>query len=88
MLIGVAISAIVDCSEGHRHSRVLKGVAILLVVGMIGESLYKQRDYLFNLTPTAVARSVYGGNPFPESLPIAEYIKKHTNEGDRIAVIG
>ncbi len=31
---------------------------------------------------------MYGLNPFPESIQIADYIKSHTNKNDRIAVIG
>ena len=40
------------------------------------------------MTPVEVCRMMYGANPFPESYPIAEYLKEHTSAGDRIAVIG
>jgi len=31
---------------------------------------------------------MYGVNPFPESIEIADYIKNHSTEDDKIAVIG
>jgi hypothetical protein len=40
------------------------------------------------LTPTEVCRRIYGGNPFPESLEIARYLRQNTSSNDRIAVIG
>jgi hypothetical protein len=35
-----------------------------------------------------VSRFVYGANPFPESLKIAEYLQEHSSPDDTIAVIG
>jgi UDP-N-acetyl-D-mannosaminuronic acid transferase (WecB/TagA/CpsF family) len=48
----------------------------------------KLGDFFFKATPVEACRSMYGLNPFPESIKIAEYIKAHTNKDDRIAVIG
>ena len=31
---------------------------------------------------------LYGANPFPESIEIAEYIKNHSTKDDKIAVLG
>jgi hypothetical protein len=33
-------------------------------------------------------RATYGPNPFPESIPIANYIAAHTTSKERVAVIG
>src|SRR5262245_15379312 len=40
------------------------------------------------MTPGAAARSIYGENPFPESLEIARYIREHSPPTARIAVLG
>ena len=40
------------------------------------------------MTPAQFSHSVYGGNPFPESVRVAQYIRKRTNPGDHIAVLG
>jgi len=43
---------------------------------------------LSTLTPEQFSRSVYGSNPFPESVAVAEYIAKNTGAEERIAVLG
>jgi len=35
-----------------------------------------------------VSRTIYGANPFPESVRIAEYLRDHTEADDTIAVLG
>jgi hypothetical protein len=35
-----------------------------------------------------VARIIYPGNPFPESIEIGEYLKRHTSPRDSIAILG
>jgi hypothetical protein len=47
-----------------------------------------ERDYLFTATPLEVSRTIYGTNPFPEAIPIADYIRRHSTAGDRVAVLG
>ncbi|MBN2020734.1 MAG: glycosyltransferase family 39 protein [Sedimentisphaerales bacterium] len=54
----------------------------------IGVSLYQQRLYLFELTPVEVCRFFYDGNPFPESLEVANYIKAYSSPDDTIAILG
>jgi len=39
-------------------------------------------------TPDVLSRRMYGLNPFPEALVIAEFIEKNTSPGDKIAVLG
>jgi hypothetical protein len=70
-------------------SRFFRGV-LIAVAGLIciGVSLYKQRLYLLELSPTDVSRFLYDGNPFPESLEVAEYIKKNSSPDDTIAILG
>ncbi|MDI6829415.1 MAG: glycosyltransferase family 39 protein, partial [Armatimonadota bacterium] len=49
-------------------------IPMLIFVVAVGQSLFTQREILFLLSPTMVSRKVYGGNPFPESVKIAEYL--------------
>jgi hypothetical protein len=56
--------------------------------GAVGYTLYQQRAYLFNNSPEAVCQMVYRGNPFPESLRIAEFIRNNTGPNDTVAVVG
>mgnify|MGYP003299295094 CR=1 FL=1 len=38
--------------------------------------------------PLFACRSMYGANPFPEALKIAEYLRNHSSPAARIAVLG
>jgi hypothetical protein len=50
-------------------------------------SLFTQRDVLFRMSPAEVSRELYGVEPFPEAIPVADYIRAHTRPEDRIAVL-
>src|SRR5207245_2299788 len=62
---------------------ILAGVGAVLTVG--DRDL---RPVCFELGPDAVARAIYGGNPFPESVAVGRYLKERTRADDRIVVIG
>ncbi len=63
-------------------------IVALTGFAIIGYSLFDQRAYLFDGGPIEVCRRTYGGNPFPESLSIAEFIRANSDVNDTIAVIG
>ena len=56
----------------------------------VGTSLYCQNLYLFQLTPIEACYYTYNhdGNPFPESIEIARYIREHSKETDTIGMLG
>ena len=89
ILAGAALSAI----DGL-FSKIMPALLRVIVtgaigLGVVGCSLYQQRAYLFDNYPETVCRMVYGSiNPFPESLPIAEYIRHNTGADDTVAVLG
>ncbi|MCL5022886.1 MAG: glycosyltransferase family 39 protein [Nitrospirae bacterium] len=62
------------------------GLAIFTTAALAGGIV--QEGYLFTDAPSRLSRAVYGPNPFPESLPIAEFIKSRSGATDRIAVLG
>ena len=51
-------------------------------------SIFDQRKFFFQTKPEEVSRIIYGNNPFPESLVIADYIKEHSSPSDKIAILG
>lgn len=53
-----------------------------------GTGIASQREYLFEEAPTKLARTVYGANPFPESIEIAKFIESQSAATDRVAVFG
>lgn len=60
---------------------------IVLSAALAVYFLYSQRGPLTS-SPEALSRQMYGYNPFPEALIIADHIEKNTTENDRIAVLG
>jgi hypothetical protein len=48
----------------------------------------QQRVLWFSMSPLEVCRELYGHEPFPESVGIAEYLRQHTAPTDPIAVLG
>ncbi len=64
----------------------LIGVGIFIAAAAIG--VVRQKDDLFENDPVRLSGLLYSGNPFPESVEIAGFIKARTTPDDRIAVLG
>ena len=88
LLIGIGISSLKRVLIGVGPRMIGIAVPILLFIVAVCYSVYRERMFFFHLTPVMASRVIYGANPFPESLKIGDYIRKHSAEGDRIAVIG
>ena len=50
--------------------------------------VFVNRALWFQQTPGAASHAMYGGNPFPEAVAIADYIEKHSTPKDTIAIMG
>ncbi len=85
LLIGVGASALADLL---RRLRLKPAIVALLFSFAFANALYAERHIYFFDSPRQACRDVYGPNPFPESLKIAEYIQAHSSPQDRIAVMG
>jgi hypothetical protein len=88
LLAGIGFACIHNFFSRDQSVLVRLVIPLLLVFGVLFDVCYRQRDYFFNWSPERVSRSIYGRNPFPESLEVAKYIREHSSEDDRIAVIG
>lgn len=69
-------------------ARAAAAVAPILFICSFASALYAERQVYFLDSPRQACRDVYGPNPFPEALIIAEYIRSHSSAEDRIAVMG
>jgi 4-amino-4-deoxy-L-arabinose transferase-like glycosyltransferase len=65
-----------------------RSAAVVAICAACAWTLFAERELLFALPPAAVSRAIYGENPFPEAIEIARYLREHTGERDRIAVLG
>lgn len=68
--------------------RIARLVPPAIFFGAIILTVFMQRDSLWNQSPVQVSRKIYGVQPFPESVHVANYIKSHTAKDELIAVIG
>jgi hypothetical protein len=84
ILAAVALDYLASVSR-RKLLPLLSGL-ILLVIIIIG--IRHHRDYFFEDTPAEISRNIYGLNPFVESEAIGDFIRKNSNPGDTLAVIG
>ena len=67
----------------------LAGSLPLWIIALgLADSMWVQRGYLFRMSPVEVMRGTYGLNPFPEAIPVARYIRGHSESSDLVAVLG
>ena len=88
VLAGIAVSVAADRIKTLTEKRTLRYAPYLLFVLALAGSFYKQRDFFLETDPNAACRSVYLLEPFPEAVPIADYIRQHTPENSTVAVLG
>ena len=69
-------------------STLLNNYKYLFFILVFGFILVQNGDYLFIDNTNQICRKIYQGNPFVESIPIAEYIKNNTSKTDKIAILG
>ena len=64
------------------------GAPLLFFAIALGHSLWSQGELFACRSPTQIARDIYGGDPFPEAIEIARYIRANSESDRRIAVLG
>ncbi|MBT5470962.1 MAG: hypothetical protein HOK41_10200 [Nitrospina sp.] len=78
--------------DGLVHRFPFSGIKNLTQVGILilalGIPFLMQKETFFKLSPIQVTRSVYGLNPFSESLEVARYIREHSGKNSKLAVLG
>ena len=86
LLVGVAMASASNfCSQPARPLRFVP-LAIFVVCSSV--ALFGGQEPLLSQRSSDAARMIYGPNPFPEAVGIAEYLREHTNPTDTIAILG
>jgi hypothetical protein len=88
LLVGVGINAVYRLLSNINSYLLRIGITVTLAIIVLVTPLITEGNFFFFMSPNEVSRRVYMGNPFPESFKIANYIKQHTSEDDRIVVFG
>lgn len=87
LLVGVAMAALVERIASCRSTLAL-AIPGLLLLGSSAQALWAGRDIFFWLSAVDASRVIYYPNPFPEAVLIGQYLREHTGQDARIAVIG
>ena len=88
VLVLPAMALLVGALVAMPQTAMAGALSLWLVAGALAYSVFRQSDYLFRMTPEEICAAEYGHNPFPEAIPVADYIRTHTATGDRIVVLG
>jgi hypothetical protein len=88
LLIGAAATWPFRQTSPGKAAPYLRYVAVCTVLIALVVTLVRERAYLFELSAPQVSRAIYLGNPFPEAPVVADYLRRNTAPGDRIAVLG
>jgi hypothetical protein len=76
-----AVALLAGAAVRHRAMYWVFSAALVLSLGL-------QREFLFELSPLEACRQLYGRNPFPEAIQVADYIQKHSEKDARVAILG
>ena len=88
ILIGTAVVSLQGILRLGRMKNVLQSLPLILFAAILGWTILYQSPAFFQLPPVRICQSLYRGNPFVESLVVANYIREHSALGARIAVAG
>jgi 4-amino-4-deoxy-L-arabinose transferase-like glycosyltransferase len=88
LLVGVAVSTIAELLARVVPPRAARSVAVAIFAVAVGLYAVGERRYLLSMGASELSRSVYGINPFVETVDVARYVRAHTTPRDRIAVLG
>lgn len=88
LLTGVGAVCLYEIFSRYSSMFFAKIMPTTLILGIFFVTVCQQWNYFFTSTPTDITRSIYGANPFPESLEIADFIAQNSQKTDTIAVIG
>ena len=88
LLAGLGAASVRDILLQAKSPVLRNALPIIIFAAVLFHACYQQKDLFFKMDPNEASRSIYGRNPFVESLKLADYLKKNTSEDDTIAVIG
>jgi len=88
LLAGTATSTMIQLLRDKKMPRPIQALPVLIPAISLIYPTIVFKDFFFLASPSQACRMMFSSNPFPESLEIADYIKSHTGEADKIVVIG
>ncbi len=88
LLGGIAIAFLSTLLTERYQLKYGRTIASLIFLAACLAGIVQLFPYLFQQNMFTVSRSLYGGNPFPEALTMARYIKSQSAPEEKIAILG
>lgn len=88
LLAGIAIAFLSTLLTERYQLKYGRTIASLIFLAACLAGIVQLFPYLFQQNMFTVSRSLYGGNPFPEALTMARYIKSQSAPEEKIAILG
>jgi hypothetical protein len=91
LLAGAAVAGFggwLESLAGSGRHGLVRAMSLGLAVLPLVQLVANEREFLFRMSGTAIARERYDLNPFPESIEVARYIRERTGPDERVAVFG
>jgi Dolichyl-phosphate-mannose-protein mannosyltransferase len=88
LLASIAVSSATSYLVERNRPAYLRAFPVAAFLAVFTISILGQRKLLFETGPIIADRTIYGPNPFPEALTVADYLRSHTDPYASIAVIG
>ncbi len=85
---GIAVGSIANLKIKGKNSMALQTLSVLIIMVIVGIGINNNAEYFFKEKSKDISRRIYGLNPFVESEAIGGFIKRNTNEDDKILVLG
>ena len=85
LLAGAGMEGLV---QGVTSFKLENATRVGIFILALGVPFLIQKNTFFKLPALQVTRLVYGLNPFPESQEVARFIRNHSEEMDRLAILG
>jgi hypothetical protein len=88
ILIAIAVTSAMRWLTLHSTSRWVHILPVIAFVAACAFAIHGNARFYFHMTPIQASRFCYPLNPFPEAVPVAEYLRQHTAPTDAIFVFG
>jgi hypothetical protein len=88
LLAGVALSALGDKLAASGKERFALAIPLFVFFICGAATMLRQQETYFVQTPVQVVEQIYGNNAFVPAVQIADYVREHSPENARIAVLG
>jgi hypothetical protein len=88
LLSAIALNSISNFITEKVRFQSFAVLSIVFILFTVGSAFSNNKEYYLKMEAEEIGRMIYQGNPFDESQEIANYIKEHTRESDKIAILG